>query len=148
MHFAVHGQTAAEVIYSRADSEKAFMGLTTFRGSRPHLADALVAKNYLDERELRAMGQIVSGYLDFAERKAERKEPMTMQDWARHLDAILTSTGEKLLQGAGSVSHDKAVEKATGEYRKYQQRTLSDAEIAFLDSIDELKDKTALPENK
>lgn len=148
MHFAVHGQTAAEVIYSRADSEKAFMGLTTFRGSRPHLADALVAKNYLDERELRAMGQIVSGYLDFAERKAEREEPMTMQDWARHLDAILTSTGEKLLQGAGSVSHDKAVEKATGEYRKYQQRTLSDAEIAFLDSIDELKDKTALPENK
>lgn len=148
MHFAVHGQTAAEVIYSRADSEKAFMGLTTFRGSRPHLADALVAKNYLDERELRAMGQIVSGYLDFAERKAEREEPMTMQDWARHLDAILTSTGEKLLQGAGSVSHDKAVEKATGEYRKYQQRTLSDVEIAFLDSIDELKDKTALPENK
>lgn len=148
MHFAVHGQTAAEVIHSRADSEKAFMGLTTFRGSRPHLADALVAKNYLDERELRAMGQIVSGYLDFAERKAEREEPMTMQDWARHLDAILTSTGEKLLQGAGPVSHDKAVEKATGEYRKYQQRTLSDVEIAFLDSIDELKDKTALPENK
>lgn len=148
MHFAVHGQTAAEVIYSRADSEKAFMGLTTFRGSRPHLADALVAKNYLDERELRAMGQIVSGYLDFAERKAEREEPMTMQDWARHLDAILTSTGEKLLQGAGSVSHDKAVEKATGEYRKYQQRTLSDVEIAFLDSIDELKDKTALPDGQ
>lgn len=148
MHFDVHGQTAAEVIYSRADSEKAFMGLTTFRGSRPHLADALVAKNYLDERELRAMGQIVSGYLDFAERKAEREEPMTMQDWARHLDAILTSTGEKLLQGAGSVSHDKAVEKATGEYRKYQQRTLSDVEIAFLDSIDELKGKTVSPEGQ
>lgn len=148
MHFAVHGQTAAEVIYNRADSEKAFMGLTTFRGNRPHLADALVAKNYLDERELRAMGQIVSGYLDFAELKAEREEPMTMKDWAQHLDSILTSSGEKLLQGAGSVSHDKAAQKATGEYRKYQQRTLSDVEIAFLDSIDELKDKTALPDGQ
>lgn len=146
MHFAVHGQTAAEVIYNRADAEKEFMGLTTFRGSRPHLSDALVAKNYLDEKELRSMGQIVSGYLDFAERKAEREEPMTMQDWARHLDAILTSTGEKLLQGAGSISHDKAVEKATCEYRKYQQRTLSDVETAFLDSIGELKEKTSQAE--
>lgn len=142
VHYAVHGQTAAEVIFNRADAEKEFMGLTTFRGKQPHLADALVAKNYLDEKELRAMGQIVSGYLDFAERKAEREEPMTMQDWAEHLDAILTSTGEKLLQGAGSVSHDKAVEKATDEYRKYQQRTLSDVEIAFLDSIEELNHKT------
>lgn len=146
MHFAVHGQTAAEVIYNRADAEKEFMGLTTFRGSRPHLSDAIVAKNYLDEKELRSMGQIVSGYLDFAERKAEREEPMTMQDWARHLDAILTSTGEKLLQRAGSISHDKAVEKATCEYRKYQQRTLSDVETAFLDSIGELKEKTSQAE--
>jgi hypothetical protein len=94
MHFAVHGQTAAEVIYSRADAEKAFMGLTTFSGDKPSLQDALIAKNYLDERELRAMGQIVSGYLDFAERKAERHEPMTMSDWSKHLDQILTAGGE------------------------------------------------------
>lgn len=139
IHFAVHGQTAAEVIYSRADAEKEFMGLKTFEGDRPHLKDAVVAKNYLDEKELRAMGQIVSGYLDFAERQAERRQPMTMKDWAEHLDRILTMSGEQLLQGNGSVSHDKAVEKATTEYRKYQQKTLSDVEKAFLDSIKQIE---------
>ena len=135
MHFAVHGQTAAEVIYSRADAEKVFMGLTTFSGDKPTLQETLIAKNYLDERELRAMGQIVSGYLDFAERKAERHEPMTMVDWSKHLDQILTAGGEQLLKGNGSVSHEQAVEKATSEYRKYQQKTLSSVEKAFLDSI-------------
>lgn len=85
MHFAVHGQTAAEVIYNRADAEKEFMGLKPFEGNRPHLKDAVIAKNYLDEKELRAMGQIVSGYLDFAERQAERQQPMTMKNWAEHL---------------------------------------------------------------
>ena len=79
IHYAVHGQTAAEVIYSRADAEKEFMGLMTFSGSRPHLADAVIAKNYLDEKELRSLGQIVSGYLDFAERQAEREQIMTMR---------------------------------------------------------------------
>ena len=141
MHFAVHGQTAAEVIYNRADAEKEFMGLKTFEGSRPHLKDVVIAKNYLDEKELRAMGQIVSGYLDFAERQAERQQPMTMKDWAAHLDKILTMSGEQLLQGAGSVSHDQAIEKATGEYKKYQQRTLSEVETAFLDSIKSIEQK-------
>lgn len=143
MHFAVHGQTAAEVIYSRADAEKVFMGLTTFSGDKPTLQEALIAKNYLDERELRAMGQIVSGYLDFAERKAERHEPMTMADWSKHLDQILTAGGEQLLKGNGSVSHELAVEKATGEYRKYQQKTLSSVEKAFLDSIKTIEKKTS-----
>ena len=103
IHFAVHGQTAAEVIYSRADAEKEFMGLKTFEGDRPHLKDAVVAKNYLDEKELRAMGQIVSGYLDFAERQAERRQPMTMKDWAEHLDRILTMSGEQLQIGRAHV---------------------------------------------
>ena len=143
MHFAVHGQTAAEVIYSRADAEKVFMGLTTFSGDKPTLQEALIAKNYLDEKELRAMGQIVSGYLDFAERKAERHEPMTMADWSKHLDQILTAGGEQLLKGNGSVSHELAVEKATGEYRKYQQKTLSSVEKAFLDSIKTIEKKTS-----
>ena len=138
IHFAVHGKTAAEVIYNRVDAEKEFMGLKTFEGDRPHLKDAVVAKNYLDEKELRAMGQIVSGYLDFAERQAERHQIMTMKDWAEHLDRILTMSGEQLLQGNGSVSHDKAVEKATSEYKKYQQKTLSDVEEAFLDSIKQI----------
>ncbi|MBQ0075406.1 MAG: virulence RhuM family protein [Prevotella sp.] len=142
IHFAVHGQTAAEVIYTRADAEKEFMGLTSFRGNRPHLADALTAKNYLDEKELRAMGQIVSGYLDFAERQADRQVPMTMQKWAEHLDRILTMSGEQLLEGSGSISHAQAEEKARMEYRKYQQRTLSSVEESFLDSVLSLEQST------
>ena len=141
IHYAVHGQTAAEVIVSRADAEKEFMGLTTFEGDRPHLKDAVIAKNYLDEKELRAMGQIVSGYLDFAERQAERQQAMTMKDWAAHLDNILTMSGEKLLQGAGRVSHQQAIEHATNEYKKYQQRTLSQVEKDFLDNINALPRK-------
>ena len=113
IHYAVHGHTAAEVIFNRADAEKQFMGLMTFPGNRPYLKDVVVAKNYLNEKELRALGQIVSGYLDFAERQADRKQAMRMNDWAAYLDRILTMSGEKLLQGAGLVSHDKAVEKAT-----------------------------------
>ena len=97
IHYAVSGETAAEVIYHRADAEKDFMGLMSFSGEQPTLREAKIAKNYLDEKELRAMGQLVSGYLDFAERQAEREIPMTMEDWAKHLDAILTSTGENLL---------------------------------------------------
>lgn len=141
IHYAVHGQTAAEIIYSRADAEKDFMGLTTFKGKRPHLSDAIVAKNYLSEKELRSLGQLVSGYLDFAERKAERHEFMTMADWVAHLDNILTMNGEPLLAGPGSVSHDQAVNKANEEYKKYQQRTLSDVERAYLDTIKQLEDK-------
>ena len=104
IHYAIHGKTAAEVIYTRADAEKEFMGLTTFAGNQPTLREAVIAKNYLDEKELRAMGQLVSGYLDFAERQAEREQAMTMKDWAEHLDRILTMTGEQLLQGNGSMS--------------------------------------------
>jgi len=142
IHFAVHGLTAAEVIYNRSDAEKEFMGLMTFPGSRPFLKDVLVAKNYLNEKELRSLGQIVSGYLDFAERQAEREQVMTMNDWAEHLDKILTMSGEKLLQGVGSVSHEIAVEKATAEYKKYQQKTLSEAEKNYLESLKVLENKT------
>jgi len=111
------------------------MGLLTFKGSQPTLAEAKTAKNYLDEKELRSMGQLVSGYLDFAERQAEREQPMTMNDWAEYLDRILTMSGEQLLQGSGSVSHARAMEHATNEYRKYKQRTISDVEQDYLDSI-------------
>ncbi len=135
IHYAIHGQTAAEVIYTRADAEKEFMGLTTFAGNQPTLREAVIAKNYLDEKELRAMGQLVSGYLDFAERQAEREQAMTMKDWAKHLDRILTMSGEQLLSGNGCVTHKQAVEKATGEYKKYKERTLSDVEQDYLNSI-------------
>ncbi len=110
IHYAVSGETAAEVIYHRADAEKDFMGLMSFSGEQPTLKEAKIAKNYLNEKELRAMGQLVSGYLDFAERQAEREIPMTMEDWAKHLDGILTSTGENLLTGNGSVSHLQAMD--------------------------------------
>jgi hypothetical protein len=142
IHYAVHGQTAAEVIYNRADSEKEFMGLMTFSGSRPYLKDVVVAKNYLNDKELRSLGQIVSGYLDFAERQAEREQAMTMKDWAEHLDRILTMSGEKLLKGAGKVPHETAVEKAVSEYKKYQQKTLSEAEKHYLESLKVLDEKT------
>ena len=107
---------------------KEFMGLTSFKGNRPALSDAVSAKNYLNEKELRALGQIVSGYLDFAERKAERETPMTMVAWSSHLDKILTMSGEQLLKTAGSISHEQAINKATKEYKKYQAKTLSDVE--------------------
>ena len=105
------------------------------------MSDAVVAKNYLTEKELRSLGQIVSGYLDFAERQAEREQPMTMADWAAHLDKILTMGGEKLLLGAGSVTHEQAMDKAKSEYKKYQAKTLSDVEKAYLECIEELSKK-------
>ena len=138
IHYAVSGETAAEVIYHRADAEKEFMGLMSFAGEQPTLSEAKIAKNYLNEKELRAMGQLVSGYLDFAERQAEREQAMTMADWARHLDGILTSTGEKLLIGAGSVSHEAAMTKAETEYKKYKNRVLSGVEKDYLQSVREL----------
>lgn len=141
IHYAIHGHTAAELIVERADSEKDFMGLFTFRGNQPTLAEARTVKNYLDEKELRAMGQLVSGYLDFAERQAEKEVPMTMDDWAKYLDRILTSTGERLLMDGGRVSHLEAMEHATTEYRKYKQRTLSDVEQDYLAAIKAISDK-------
>lgn len=142
IHYAIHGRTAAEVIVKRADSEKDFMGLITFKGSQPTLAEARTAKNYLDDKELRAMGQLVSGYLDFAERQAEKEQPMSMDDWANYLDRILTSTGEQLLLDGGRVTHQEAMEHATTEYRKYKQRTLSDVEQDYLNAIKAISDKS------
>ena len=141
IHYAVSGETAAEVIYHRADAEKDFMGLMIFSGDQPTLREAKVAKNYLNEKELRAMGQLVSGYLDFAERQAEREVSMTMEDWSKHLDGILTSTGENLLIGSGTVSHSAAMNKAETEYKKYKAKTLSNVEKDYLNSIKALEHK-------
>ena len=147
IHYAIHGHTAAELIVERADAEKDFMGLLTFKGNHPTLIEAKTAKNYLNEKELRAMGQLVSGYLDFAERQAEREQVMTMNDWAAYLDRILTMSGEQLLQGSGSVSHEQAMEHATTEYRKYKQRTISDAERDYLLSIKSIEDSINKKDN-
>jgi len=135
LHYAAHGHTAAEVIFERADSDKPFMGLTTFSGSQPVQKDISVAKNYLTETELKILNNLVSGYFDFAEIQAMKRKAMYMEDYVHHLDKIVASTGENVLQNAGSVSHEQAVEKALAEYRKYQVKTLSPVEQAYLETI-------------
>ena len=135
LHYAAHGHTAAEVIFQRADANQAFMGLHSFSGEFPVKKDTEIAKNYLAEDELRVLNNLVSGYFDFAEISAIEHRPMYMQDYIRQLDAILSSGGRPLLEGAGSVSHAAAMEKAHSEYRKYQQKTLTPVEEAYLQSI-------------
>ena len=107
LHYATHGHTASEVIYERADADKPFMGLTTFKGDIPVLSDIVIAKNYLSEEELKVLNNLVSGYFDFAEIQAIRHNPMHMEDYIKHLDMILSSTGEKLLTGAGKIREDE-----------------------------------------
>lgn len=139
IHFAAHGHTAAEVIYERADAEKPFMGLTSFSGDTPILKDVGIAKNYLSEDELRVLNNLVSGYFDLAEISAIEHRPMYMSDYVQQLDAVLSSSGRKLLTGSGSISHAKAIEKATAEYRKYQAQTIAPVEQAYLDTIKALE---------
>ena len=123
-------------------AEKEFMGLMAIAGNQPTLKEAVIAKNYLNEKSFGQWDNLFTWYLDFAERQAEREQVMTMSDWAAHLDRILTMSGEQLLQGNGSVTHKQAVDKATSEYRKYKTRTLSDVEKDYLDSIKILEHKT------
>ena len=139
LHYAAHGHTAAEIIYERADADKPFMGLTTFEGDLPTLKDTRIAKNYLSADELKVLNNLVSGYFDFAEIQAIRHRPMYMEDYIKQLDGILSGTGEKLLQDAGSVSHQKALLKAEQEYRKYQVKTLSPVEQAYLETLKQLE---------
>ena len=138
LHYAAHGHTAAEVIFERADAEKPFMGLKTFAGEMPVMKDVTVAKNYLEENELRIMKNLVSGYFDLAEINAIEHKPMYMSDYVEQLDAILTSGNRKLLNGTGKVSHKQALEKAKEEYRKYQAATLSPVEESYLESIKDI----------
>ena len=141
LHYAAHGHTAPEVIYERADSDKPFMGLTTFSGDLPIMSDVVIAKNYLTEEELKILNNLVSGYFDFAEIQAIRHNPMHMEDYIRQLDIILSSTGEKLLVGAGTVSHNKAIEKAKVEYKKYQVKTISPVEKEYLETLKAISNK-------
>lgn len=141
LHFATHGHTASEVIYERADSNKPFMGLTTFKGDIPVLSDVIIAKNYLSEKELKVLNNLVSGYFDFAEIQAIRHNPMYMEDYIKQLDMILSSTGEKLLVGAGSISHNQAIKKAKLEYKKYQIKTISPVEREYLKILKEINSK-------
>ena len=135
MHFAINHHTASELIYERVDSNKEFMGLTTFKGELPTLEEAKIAKNYLSEKELKNLNTLVSGYLDFAERQAEKKIAMTMKDWREHVDRILSATGEDLLVGKGKVSKAMMLEKVNKEYKKYSEKTLTQVEKDYLAEI-------------
>ena len=141
LHYAAHGHTASEVIFERANAEKPFMGLTNFKGELPTFNDAIIAKNYLNEDELKVLNNIVSGYFDFAEIQAIRHKPMYMEDYINQLDSILSGSGEELLTDAGKISHKKAIEKAKTEYKKYQVKTISPVEMEYLKTIREINDK-------
>ena len=139
LHYAAHGYTAAEIIYERADAEQPFMGLKTFSGTFPLKKDISVAKNYLNEDELKILNNLVSGYFDFAEISAIEHRPMYMSDYVNQLDSILTSGGRPLLDNAGTISHQAALEKANREYQKFQEKTLSPVEQAYLETIQGLE---------
>ena len=135
LHYAVHQHTAAELVYDRVDRHHDFLGLTTFKGELPTRAEAKVAKNYLSESELLDLNQLVSGYLDFAERKARREEAMTMADWVAHIDMVLASTGEKVLKHAGHISKTQMEHKVDVEYNAYVEQTLTRVERDYLEEI-------------
>ena len=139
MHYSVHGHTASEIIYSRADAEKDFMGLTTWTGAFPKRTDAEYAKNYLTSDEMETLNRIVSLYLDFAELQAQSHTPMYMKDWIQKLDDFLKLSGKELLTHAGTVSAELAKQKANTEYDKFKERSLeylSPVEIHFLESFE------------
>lgn len=141
LHYAAHGKTASEVIYMRVDSDKPFAGLTHFKGEQPTQAEAMIAKNYLEEKELKVLNNLVAAYFDLAELNAIEEREMRMADYIRELDNILSSTGRKVLDGAGTISHNQAHDKAVQEYKKYKAKTLSAVEKEYLNVIGTLEKK-------
>lgn len=141
LHYAAHGHTASEVIYMRVDSDKPFAGLTNFKGTEPTQAEALIAKNFLEEKELKVLNNLVAAYFDLAELNAIEEREMRMADYVRELDTILSSTGRKVLDSAGKISHTQAKEKAVTEYKKYKAKTLSTVEKDYLKTIAAIEKK-------
>lgn len=141
LHYAAHGHTAAEVVYLRVDSDKPFVGLTNFKGVQPTQAEAMIAKNYLALPELKVLNNLVSAYFDIAEVNAIEHKPMRMTDYITELDSILQSAKRKLLDSAGSISHNQAEKKAENEYKKYQAKTLSEVEKSYLASLKQIEKK-------
>lgn len=139
MHWAAHGQTAAEIIHSRADADKPNMGMTTWAGDNPRKGDAEVAKNYLDEQELNILNRVVTMYLEFAELQALSRKPMYMADWVTKLDDFLKLSGREILTHAGRISHDEALKKAHAEYERYRHQQLKEPSRAELDFLDVVK---------
>ena len=135
IHYAVHGHTAAEVIFTRVDSKKEFLGLTNFKGNYPIKSETEIAKNYLTEKELNILNRMVSAFLDIAEINALNRHPMTMQDWINKLDSFLNMTRSDILKGVGTISHKEALDKAHEEYDKYMQKHLTTAEKDYLEML-------------
>lgn len=135
MHYATHGHTAAEIIFTRVDSEKDYLGLTNFKGDYPTKSETEIAKNYLTEEELNILNRMVSAYLDIAEINALDRHPMTMQDWINELDSFLKMTRKDILKGSGKISHEQALKKAHEEYDKYMQQHLTIAERDYLEML-------------
>lgn len=141
LHYAAHGHTASETIYFRVDSNKPFAGLTNFKGDEPTQAEAMIAKNYLEEKELKVLNNLVSAYFDLAELNAIEEREMRMTDFVRELDNILRTTGRNVLDNAGQISNEQAKKKAIAEYKKYKTKTLSSVEKDYLNSITMLEQK-------
>ncbi len=141
LHYAAHGNTASEVIYLRVDSNKPFAGLTNFKGEQPTQAEAMIAKNFLVEKELKVLNNLVAAYFDLAELNAIEEREMRMADYVLELDRILTSAGRRVLENAGKISSSKAKEKAKQEYKKYKAKTLSSVEEQYLKTLAELEKK-------
>ncbi len=148
LHYAAYGHTAAEIIAKRADAGQPFMGIFTFFGGEVTKKDITIAKNYLQETELKKLNNIVSAYFDLAEVKAMNQEPMYMQDWIAQLDRLIQAFDGKVLDNAGSISHDTAIKKAEAEYKKYQTETTSKAEKAYLESMKAVEAKVKKKVNK
>ena len=154
MHWAAHGNTAAEIIYKRADSSLPFMGLTSFKGIKPTKQETGIAKNYLNEKELNILNRMVTAYLEVAEIQAQNQQPMYMRDWLETLNDFLKMTGKEILTHAGTISHKMAIDKAEKEYENYKEKTkdeLSEVEKDFIKQIEtsvkKLKDKTIKSDN-
>ncbi|MBS7825104.1 virulence RhuM family protein [Wohlfahrtiimonas chitiniclastica] len=139
LHYAAHGNTASEVIYLRVDSDKPFAGVMSFKGDQPTQAEAMIAKNYLSEQELKVLNNLVSAYFDLAELNAIEERAMTMVDYVEELDRILSSTGRKVLDNAGKISMKQAKEKAKVEYRQYKGKNLAQVEQDYLKTITSLE---------
>lgn len=144
LHYGAHGKTASEVIYLRVDSDKPFAGLTNFKGEQPTQAEAMIAKNYLEEKELKVLNNLVAAYFDLAELNAIEEREMRMEDYVRKLDSILNSTGRKVLENAGKISHTQAEEKAILEYKKYKAQTLLSVEKEYLKTLSDLEKKAKM----
>jgi hypothetical protein len=140
MHWAAHGQTAAELVYNRIDVAKPFLGLTSFKGEQPTKAEVLIAKNYLDEKELNVLNRMVTAYLEVAELQALNRKPMYMKDWLQRLDDFLQMTGNDILTHSGTVSHQQALTKANDFYQQYKEEhknELSKVERDFIETLDQ-----------